>query len=405
MIKVSIVVPIYNVSEYLRECLDSIVNQTLKDIEIICVNDGSTDNSLEIIKEYSKKDSRIIIIDKPNSGYGHSMNVGIDRATGKYIGIVEPDDYVKLDMYETLYNEAEKNDVNIVKSDFYVFDTINDTKNMTYRKLTNKKEYYNKIIIPSNNIEIFNFIMMNWTGIYKTEFIKSNNIRHNETPGASFQDNGFWFQNFTLTDTIYFIDKAFYYNRRDNPNSSVHNKEKVFCIKHEFDFIRNFLENNIELKNKYIYIYQYRKFHSYLFSYRRIANEYKKTFLKTFSKEFKEALHNNELDKNLFSNSEWDSINLIISNMNKFYRLSLNQKSFFEKYILDVYYEKNIYKIIKIFGFIKITIKETRPDQTRPDQTRPDQLIYATITYIFIIIQNIKNYNLCCKLQHRFFVF
>ncbi|MEI0608166.1 glycosyltransferase, partial [Brachyspira pulli] len=274
MIKVSIVVPIYNVSEYLRECLDSIVNQTLKDIEIICVNDGSTDNSLEIIKEYSKKDSRIIIIDKPNSGYGHSMNVGIDRATGKYIGIVEPDDYVKLDMYETLYNEAEKNDVNIVKSDFYRFTGSNDKINLKYHSITNnKKQYYNKILSPSNDIEVFNFYMMNWTGIYKTEFIKLNKIRHNETPGASFQDNGFWFQNFTLTDTIYFIDKAFYYNRRDNPNSSVHNKEKVFCIKHEFDFIKNFLENNIELKNKYIYIYQYRKFHSYLFSYRRIANE------------------------------------------------------------------------------------------------------------------------------------
>jgi len=108
MPNISIILPIYNVDSYLRECLDSIINQTLKDIEIICVNDDLKDNSLSIMQEHAEKDSRIKIISKPNSGYGHTMNVGIDAATGKYIGIVEPDDYVQLDMYETLYNLAEK---------------------------------------------------------------------------------------------------------------------------------------------------------------------------------------------------------------------------------------------------------------------------------------------------------
>lgn len=91
-VKVSIVVPIYNVEKYLRQCLDSIVNQTLKNIEIICVNDGSTDNSLKIIQEFADKDSRIKIINKENTGYGNSMNIGFDAAIGEYIGIVESDD-------------------------------------------------------------------------------------------------------------------------------------------------------------------------------------------------------------------------------------------------------------------------------------------------------------------------
>ena len=121
MPKVSIVIPIYNVEQYLRECLESVVNQTLKEIEIICVNDGSTDSSPEILKEYAEKDNRIKVISKPNSGYGHTMNVGIDAAIGEYIGIVESDDYVKLDMYETLYNIAKKNDLDVVRADFERF--------------------------------------------------------------------------------------------------------------------------------------------------------------------------------------------------------------------------------------------------------------------------------------------
>jgi glycosyltransferase involved in cell wall biosynthesis len=106
MPKVSIIVPIYNVEKYLRECLDSIVKQTLKDIEIVCVNDGSTDSSLDIIKEYAEKDERVKYIDKPNSGYGISMNQGLDKAQGEYIGIVESDDFIKPEMFEELYNLA-----------------------------------------------------------------------------------------------------------------------------------------------------------------------------------------------------------------------------------------------------------------------------------------------------------
>jgi len=117
--RVSIIIPVFNVENYLKECLDSVVNQTLKDIEIICVNDGSTDGSLSILEEYKEKDERIKVISKLNGGYGHTMNVGMDAATGEYIGIVEPDDYIEPDMYEILYIEAVENDVDFIKADFY----------------------------------------------------------------------------------------------------------------------------------------------------------------------------------------------------------------------------------------------------------------------------------------------
>ena len=91
--------PIYNAEPFLRQALDSVVGQTLKDIEIVCVNDGSKDSSLSILEEYAAKDSRIKIIDGPNGGYGHAMNTGMASATGEYIGILEPDDYLISDMY------------------------------------------------------------------------------------------------------------------------------------------------------------------------------------------------------------------------------------------------------------------------------------------------------------------
>ena len=123
MPKVSIIVPIFNVEKYLRECLDSLINQTLDDIEIICVNDGSTDNSAQILQEYRFKDKRIKVINKENSGYGISMNMGLDVANGEFIGIVESDDFADSKMFEDLYNLAKEKNADIVKSDWLEYTT------------------------------------------------------------------------------------------------------------------------------------------------------------------------------------------------------------------------------------------------------------------------------------------
>ena len=123
MPKISVLVPIYNVEKYLEECLESIISQTLQDIEVICINDGSTDGSLKIIKKYAKNDPRFVIINKKNSGYGDSMNRGLAKATGEYIGIVESDDWVEKDMFESLYSLAKENEAEVVKSNFYNYFT------------------------------------------------------------------------------------------------------------------------------------------------------------------------------------------------------------------------------------------------------------------------------------------
>ena len=116
--KVSVIMPMYNQEKYIAECLTSVIRQSLKDIEIIVVNDGSTDSSLKIVQKIKGDDPRVIIIDKKNSGYGHSLNVGVDAAKGEYIGIVETDDYILPEMYETLYRVARAKNAENVKTDF-----------------------------------------------------------------------------------------------------------------------------------------------------------------------------------------------------------------------------------------------------------------------------------------------
>ena len=128
--KVSVIIPVYNVEEYLRECLDSIINQTLKDLEIICINDGSTDNSLEILKEYASKDNRIKIIDKKNEGVAQARNKGIKSAKGGFVCFVDPDDiYPSNDILESLYTGAIEHNVNICGGEFS--DYNNATKEIT----------------------------------------------------------------------------------------------------------------------------------------------------------------------------------------------------------------------------------------------------------------------------------
>ena len=113
MPKISVIIPVYNVEKYIKECLESVVNQTFTDIEIICINDGSTDNSLSILEEYAKKDSRIKIINQQNSGLSATRNNGIKAAQGEFIGFVDSDDYIDLDFYEKLYDAAIKNNCDI----------------------------------------------------------------------------------------------------------------------------------------------------------------------------------------------------------------------------------------------------------------------------------------------------
>ena len=368
MAKVSIIVPAYNVEPYLVECMESITKQTLSDIEIICINDGSTDGTLKILKSYAEKDPRIVLIDKENGGYGIGMNIGLSVATGEYIGIVEPDDFVPVNMFGDLYEIAKANDLDFVKADFYRFERAsNGDMFLTYNHLDRKNQYYNQVFDPSHTPEAIRFIMNTWSGIYRKAFLDEYHIRHNETPGASFQDNGFWFQTFAFAKRGMVIDKPYYMNRRDNPNSSVKNVQKIYCINAEYDHIRDVLMQYPETWERFKTYYTLKRFHNSVATLRRISNEFKKDYAERFSKEMKRAKQMGEMDEELFTAAERDNLHLLINQPLVYYKLKAlpmnNGPSTFNnnfkqvKAELDQIKRSKSYRVGKAIMYIPVRLK------------------------------------------------
>lgn len=300
MVKVSIVIPVFNVEKYLSTCISSAINQTLKDIEIICIDDGSTDSSGEILDEFAKKDSRIRVIHKCNEGYGKAVNTGMDAAAGEYFAILESDDFVSPEMYETLYDTAKKYSLDIIKADYASFLEKNGEIVLTEKKIA-KDGMYNRVITVKDELSdvVQNAGLYTWSGIYNLAFLRKRGIKHNETPGASYQDNGFWFITITSAETVFFLDKSFYRLRRDNPNSSVFSKAKVFCIRDEYDFIYDWLKRNSDSFEDLLPNYWAARHKSYIYNLFRIDSQYRKEFLKHFSATIEKS--KKYLDYSLFS--------------------------------------------------------------------------------------------------------
>lgn len=194
---ISVVVPIYNAMPYLSEALDSLLKQSYPALEIICVNDGSTDNSLEIVKKYSSSDSRIKIIDGINGGYGCAMNKGLRAASGQYFAILEPDDYIPENTYKTLISLAEKYNLDFIKGR-----TVSFAENENNGRVFTPAPRYpilHKVICPRKNAASFiEPAMDTWNGIYNLNFLRSHRVQYHESPGASYQDVGFFYADFQL---------------------------------------------------------------------------------------------------------------------------------------------------------------------------------------------------------------
>ena len=334
MPKISIIVPCYNAERYLDECLSSICAQTLTDIQIICVDDGSTDESSSIIDYYATLDSRIKVIHKENTGYGNSMNIGIDAVDAEYIGIVESDDWIQQDMMQTLFEAAKLYQADFVKADFYRFVQQSDGNiRKIYNHLTRDSRYYNRVLCPINEIETFKFIMNIWSGIYRTDFIRKNKIRFNETPGASFQDNGFWFQTFALAERVVFLDRPLYMNRRDNPLSSVNREDKVYAACIEYDYIREWIKKIPGDRKCYEYLCSEARIRNYFFTIDRIDDSYKEEFYIRFQKDYQYLIKAGEIAEMLLPASWKKRIAIIIENPKKACELEQTERRCFMQII------------------------------------------------------------------------
>ena len=290
MVKVSVVIPVYNVEDFLRQCLDSICNQTLSDIEIITVNDGSGDKSLDILQEYASKDDRITVIDQENGGHAVATNRGMDVATGKYLFLMDSDDILDLNALELTYNLAEEKQV-----DFVIFQAVNyymdrdeyiEEENYSMNALA---DYVKDTVFSYTDIRdyVFDMTVTPWSKLYRRDFVQNNGITFPE--GLVFDDNVFFYEVLFAAERITFLRRHLF-KRRWYPTSSTRAGDlrflnyidicnliwDVFFRYDEFDYFKDEL-----FKKKVSVIYYW---------YENIREEFKEDFFEAMKGDY-ERIH------------------------------------------------------------------------------------------------------------------
>ena len=329
-IKVSIIVPVYNIENYLRECLDSVVNQTLKEIEIICVNDGSTDNSPLILEEYAIIDDRIRIINKENAGLAAARNTGMEYAKGEYIGFVDSDDYVDVSMFEKLYNNAKFHDSDIVMCPILVvnenYEELNNRRSgdiFPYYDLDCFDEDFNDCVFDFKKTEnfIFKIAVSGFNKIYRTEFINKIDAKFPE--GLIFEDGPFFYRAYLKAKNCSLIRDYLYFYRVNRLGSIMSNGDRRFfdiieirnLITKIFESLPNFEDYKIEILNKKLMIIVERYF--------QVSDNYRQEFYELIREDFEKMnLENDTLDA-LNSSARSNYLNAINSNSYREFELSV----------------------------------------------------------------------------------
>lgn len=353
MVKVSVIIPIYNVEKYLRECIDSVINQTLEDIEIICINDGSTDNSLNILNSYD--DKRIKIINQENKGLSVSRNVGLDNANGEYVCFLDSDDYLETFALKELYEIAKNN-----STDFVVFKLLNfDDKTREriiddfYENPILKEKVDGRVFNPVEDVgrRIFGLPVTAPGNLFKNEFIKDMRFPEN----LVFEDNPFYTEALLKAKRAYFYDKHLYF-RRVRPDSISQSHTEKFS-----DWIE-ISKLIVEIAKKYGY---YERFKNQLYK-KRIVNPYylfvsvkeeeKEDFFKKLKAEFTDCKEKFESDKDfndlpyhirlMFNSALYCENHIDYERINRRQRLKkqqvkINNKIFRIKYEHDVLEKEN----------------------------------------------------------------
>lgn len=235
-IKVSLILPSLNVVKYIKQCLDSVLRQTLPEIEILCIDADSSDGTKEVLQEYEKLDERIRVIISPYKSYGYQVNLGISKARGEYVGIIETDDYVDTHMCEYLYQMAKTYEADVVHSEAVFISGAGGFQKQHIFSEKHNDRYYCRFGNTDLLITHLTGVHL-WDGLYRNTFLRQRNICCNESKGAAFQDIGFLQQVHTLAESFVYSDKAFYYYRKDRLDSSTNKPGWLKYIKQEWQFL------------------------------------------------------------------------------------------------------------------------------------------------------------------------
>ncbi len=340
---ISVLVPIYNVERYIRFALESLTQQTMQDFEVICINDGSKDNSRRIVQEFIDTDPRFKVIDKENSGYGASINLGLQHACGRYISILEPDDFFECDALDTLLNLAISSNADVVKADYWFY-WSHPRKNVVAGVIT--EEMTGHIFNAWTEPQIFFANPSVWSAIYKRSFLLGNGIKMLQTPGASFQDLGFTFKVWACAQKIVCTTKPVLHYRQDNEQSSVNNPQKVFCVCDEFDAMEDFVDMVSERAKLRPYLFRLR-YDSYMWNFERLTPELRSKFLDTMVGDLARGVNAGDYAPRLFAPYQRKNLHFLLESPLKFLKL----------------YPANVNKISKVAYYFRIggpkTVKST----------------------------------------------
>ena len=307
--KVSVLMPSLNVGPFIRECIQSVVDQTLQDIQIICIDAGSTDGTLEVLQEFAAKDSRITLLHSDKKSYGYQMNLGLAQAKGEYIGIVETDDIASLNQFERMYELAKANQVDLLKTDYKKFTGVGEESSCQVVHCCGNPVLYNKVVNPVEASAVVTF-SPNPSSLFRTEFLRAHDIKFNETPGASYQDVGFYLQTHLLAKKILCCDEAFYWYRIDNASSSINNSGKVFMVCGEVEFAREALQKQLPAASwdECKPIFGREMFFSYMSTLRRISEDARVGFVNRFADDLKAAYARGEINRAFFGDRNWKAM-------------------------------------------------------------------------------------------------
>ncbi len=242
---ISVLIAVLNTVDYIGACIESAVRQTYEDLEIIVVDSGSTDGTIDVIRKYVESDNRVKMFSCDKRSYGAQMNLALSQAKGEYVAILEADDMLPENAYEILMQHMKRTDADIVKGDFDMFITASDGNEIYDRneQFELKPELYDKVLCCKNRSDIIEDDLYLWKGLYKTSFLRENNIKFSETPGAAFQDQGFIIRSLILADSVYYSKDSVYYYRKDNENSSVYNPKCMTFLADEYESIVSFVRS------------------------------------------------------------------------------------------------------------------------------------------------------------------
>lgn len=323
MPKISVIMPCLNMERYIAESLDSVLCQTLTDIEILVIDAGSTDKTINIVKRYMDVDKRIQLLISNKKSYGYQVNMGIAVSAGEYIAIVDTDDWIMPDAYEALYSIIHETGADYVKGTADLFYTIAD--NYIYRihlSQFGKTEYRDgKIeVIPKEMPELLEKDSFLWYGIYKKDFMKK--IRLNESPGAAYQDAGGLLQTQIMAEKAVYVDKTVYQYRQDNLNASEYNQKAFKFIRDEYDWAQQFI---MEQSSDWKRVFYHKLFcHAMTrFPVMVVSGQFWQegiSAMQDIAFRLRWALNNQLIEKRNFSPADWKRLHMFMESPEKLYR-------------------------------------------------------------------------------------